>query len=341
MNSRFQNALNGIAQRVPPIWFMRQAGRYHSHYQALRKSHSFTDLCRKPDLAAEVALGPVLDFDFDVAILFSDILFPLDALGMGLSFDDGHGPKLSWHLTEENISRLGDPEEAYYDLFFQKEALQLTRQRLASDKSLIAFVGGPFTLFAYAVEGSHAKGLHRTKQKLHLFEIFCEKILPLLSKNIVLQLEGGAELVMIFDTAAGELSPQLFHEVVVPGLEILSNEAHGQIAYYARGVGPPHLAHPFFASHGLKGIGVDHRWNLNDAFAIRRNGFVQGNFDEALLGLSEAEFKPHLEQFISLLSKFSPEERKGWVCGLGHGVLPSAREENVRLFVEGIRKSFS
>src|SRR6266704_3166366 len=101
---RFQNAMARRSQSTPPIWLMRQAGRYHKHYQALREKYSFMDLCKRPELAAEVALGPVLDFDFDAAILFSDLLFPLEALGMGLSYDPA--PKLGMRLSEENIARL-------------------------------------------------------------------------------------------------------------------------------------------------------------------------------------------------------------------------------------------
>src|SRR6266849_1887954 len=102
---RFQNALARQPQPTPPIWLMRQAGRYHRHYQNLRRQHSFIDLCKQPELAAAVALGPVLDFDFDAAILFSDLLFPLEALGMGLQYTD-RGPELSWRLDPNNVARL-------------------------------------------------------------------------------------------------------------------------------------------------------------------------------------------------------------------------------------------
>src|SRR5580765_7569682 len=109
---RFQNALGRIPQRTPPIWLMRQAGRYHRHYQALRAKYSFMDLCKQPELAAEVALGPVLDFDFDAAILFSDLLFPLEALGMGLEYTD-RGPQLGWKLNEDSIKDLRSIDEAW------------------------------------------------------------------------------------------------------------------------------------------------------------------------------------------------------------------------------------
>src|SRR5437764_9712318 len=203
-NQRFQNALARRPQATPPIWLMRQAGRYHKHYQALRARHSFMDLCKQPELAAEVALGPVLDFDFDAAILFSDLLFPLEALGMGLEYTD-RGPQLEWKLSEYTISQLRSVEEAWPHLLFQGDAVHATRERLPSSRSLIGFIGGPWTLFAYAVEGSHKASLSESKKLLGLFPRFCEVMIPLLARNIELQMDSGAELVMIFDTAAGEL----------------------------------------------------------------------------------------------------------------------------------------
>src|SRR6266567_8070223 len=151
-NLRFQNALARTPQPTPPIWLMRQAGRYHRHYQALRQKHSFMELCKEPDLAAEVALGPVLDFDFDAAILFSDLLFPLEALGMGLEYTE-RGPQLGWKLEEKTFLRLRSMKEAWPQLLFQGEAVRATRERLSKDRSLIGFVGGPWTLIVYAVEG--------------------------------------------------------------------------------------------------------------------------------------------------------------------------------------------
>src|SRR6266850_896800 len=135
-NARFQDALARRAQSVPPIWLMRQAGRYHQHYQALRQKHSFMDLCKKAELAAEVALGPVQDFDFDAAILFSDLLFPLEALGMGLDYTE-RGPQLGWKLDENSISRLQSLDDAWPGLLFQGDAMRATRERIPHDRSLI------------------------------------------------------------------------------------------------------------------------------------------------------------------------------------------------------------
>jgi uroporphyrinogen decarboxylase len=229
-NVLFHNALARKSQKVPPIWFMRQAGRYHKHYQALRKNHSFDDLCKKPELSAQVALGPVEDFDFDVSILFSDILYPLQALGMGLEYTD-HGPRLGFQLTPDNLQSLKHGEDVVSFMNFQKEAMQATRAVLPKDKSLIGFIGGPWTLFVYAVEGSHAGSLTTSKRLISMFPEFLKKILPLLKENIRLQFEGGAEVVMIFDTAAGELSPMDFKKYVQPVLKELIALAPGKIGY--------------------------------------------------------------------------------------------------------------
>jgi uroporphyrinogen decarboxylase len=333
-NERFQNAMARHAQNIPPIWLMRQAGRYHRHYQELRQKHSFMDLCKQPELAAEVALGPVLDFDFDVAILFSDLLFPLEALGMGLEYTV-RGPELGWKLNLQSISRLSSLEDAWPHLLFQGEAVRATRDRLPADRSLIGFVGGPWTLFVYAVEGSHKGSLAASKSLIALFPEFCEVIVPLLARNIELQLDNGAELVMIFDTAAGELPPDVFQTVVVPQLQALTAKDSVRVGYYSKATQPAHLRHPLFTGGQLAGVGVDHRWDMHEALAMFPEGFVQGNFDQTFLLSGRDEFR---RQLIHYLEPLKEQKRDGWICGLGHGVLPGTPQENVRLFVETVRE---
>jgi uroporphyrinogen decarboxylase len=333
-NTRFQNALRRIPQRTPPIWLMRQAGRYHRHYQDLRQKFSFMELCKQPELAAHVALGPVLDFDFDAAILFSDLLFSLEALGMGLEYTEA-GPILGWKLTRDTISKMSDVDDAFESLLFQGEAVRATRQLLPKDKSLIGFVGGPWTLFVYAVEGTHKHVVHAVKE-LSLFEKFCETLVPLLVQNIELQLQNGAEVVMVFDTAAGELSPGVFKSAVVSQLERLADAFPSSLGYYSKGTTRAHLDHSLFTDGSLAGIGIDHTWDLRDALAMFPSGFVQGNFDQNLLRDSRAdELKQQLECFLGPLLK---HDHTGWICGLGHGVLPNTPEENVRLFVNTVRE---
>ncbi len=336
-NIKFQNALERRPQATPPIWFMRQAGRYHKHYQALRAKNSFMELCKNPDLAAEVAMGPIQDFDFDLAIFFSDLLFPLEAMGMGLTYEPA--PTLAWHLSDQTIDQLRSPRDAIEGLKFQKAAMAATRARLPKDKSLIGFVGGPWTLFAYAVEGSHKGELSQAKKQIHLFKPFCEKLLPLLEENILLQLEGGAEVVMVLDTAAGELSPQMLTEMVDPTLARLARKFPKQLGYYAKGIQPAHLVHPLFRERGLlAGLGFDHRWDMASALKTQTLGFLQGNFDQSLLFLPASDFEERARTYLAPIRRLTIEERAGWVSGLGHGVLQHTPEENVRKMVQLIRE---
>lgn len=331
-NARFRNALARVPQATPPIWLMRQAGRYHRHYQELRRQFSFMDLCKQPQLAAQVALGPVMDFDFDAAILFSDLLFPLEALGMGLEYTDA-GPQLGWKLTRETIANAATLDQAWPHLLFQGDAVRATRELLPSDKSLIGFVGGPWTLFVYAVEGTH-KHVETAVKELRLFERFCEKLVPLLVRNIENQIENGAEVVMIFDTAAGELSPDTFKREVVPQLDRLAGSFPSRLGYYSKATNRDHLDSRFFTDGAWAGIGIDHNWAMQEALEMFPKGFVQGNFDQHLLLSDRDEFKRHLANFLDPLLK---HDRTGWICGLGHGVLPKTPEENVRLFVNTVR----
>lgn len=345
MNQLFQNALKNIPQNVPPIWFMRQAGRYHDHYQELKKKHTFVELCKIPELAAETAMGPIRDFDFDVSIYFSDLLFPLEALGMGLEYSPG--PKLGWHLKEESdLKKFRPVSEAISELEFQRLALAATREALPSHKSLLGFVGGPWTLFTYAVAGGHSGDLREVKEKLHLFESFCEVMVPLLIQNIQNQLKSGPDAVMIFDTAAGELSPSVYHEHVVPQLKKMMKSFPKTLGYYSKMTTQDHLSHPIFnVESEWAGIGLDHRWDLPLTLKNRNKqfsgkGFVQGNFDQAMLFCEASEFEKRLRRYLSDYVQLSPEERAGWVCGLGHGVLQHTPQHNVRRFVEIVRETF-
>lgn len=350
MNKRFQAALKREPQKTPPIWLMRQAGRYHKHYQALRAKHSFVDLCKIPELAAETTLGPIKDFGFDAAILFSDLLFPLEAMGMGLKYDPA--PTLAFQLNPETFSRLNvGGAEARAALDFQGHAVKACREVLPRDTSLIGFVGGPWTLFVYAVEGSHKGSLTLSKRLLHethdgqtLYYRFCaEKLLPLIQHQIEIQLKNGAEVVMIFDTAAGELSPAEFEKFVGPLITELARTYPGKLGYYGKGTTHDHLSTPLFldVKPPFAGLGVDHRFDIAKLLPAHRQGFLQGNFDQSLLHLEASAFEKALDAYLAPLKRLSPEQRAGWVAGLGHGVLPATPERNVHRYVEKIREVFA
>lgn len=347
MNPLFKNAINGKSQRTPPIWFMRQAGRYHKHYQSLRAKHSFEQLCRQPELAALVALGPIEDFDFDVSIMFSDLLFPLDGLGLELSYSDT-GPKLEKSLKEGFTipkSQVSERvEKALSELQFQDQALRLTRELLPHDKSLIGFVGGVWTLFVYACEGGHSGSMTFPKDHYFRDQTFVNALTELIRKNIKLQLDAGAEVVMIFDTAAGEVSHQFFQEHLSPTLLQWASEFPGKLGYYSKGTHPSFFS-PNFIQAPWAGRGVDHRWSLPQLLKENNKnnikGFLQGNFDQALLFQETPRFEKSLETYLRSYQVLSEAERAGWVCGLGHGVLPKTPEAHVKKFIETVRKAFS
>ena len=337
-NTKFLNSLNRTPQKVPPIWFMRQAGRYHDHYQALKKNHSFEELCKKPLLAAETAMGPINEFDFDVAILFSDILFPLEALGMDLSYNPG--PQFGLHLNEENAHELLVNQNPISLLDFQGEAIERTIERLPDDKSLIGFIGGPWTLIAYACNIS--KDSREINLNNFQIGILDNVILPLLKENIKLQLNAGAEVVMIFDSTAHQLAEEDLNIYLKKIFNVLAKDFPNKIGYYAKdGINyETIIAQQDDPEISLAGTGIDSNVDLRDYFKRTTNGFVQGNFSEHFLTLPYDEFLSKLDIFINQMSKLNPEERAGWVCGLGHGVLKTTPQENVKEFVNRIRDSF-
>jgi uroporphyrinogen decarboxylase len=337
----FHRALRGETLDVPPIWLMRQAGRYHAHYQQLRARHSFETLCRRADLAAEVTMGPIRAFDFDAAILFSDLLFPLEALGFGLSYEDGP-PKLDGTLTMERISRFRSLDAALARLTFQRDAMEAVRAQLPVDKGLIGFVGGPWTLFVYAMEGTHAGPLARSKGALDLYRAFADRMTPLLIENIRVQFDGGADVVMLFDTAAGELSPEAFRDAIAPDLAALTEAFPNRLGYYAKGLRPDHLRPAPAFVRDVAGLGLDKDWNLAAALVERSApGFVQGNFDSEALRLTGDALDRRIDQFIAPVRALDASVRRGWICGLGHGVLPGTPEESVRRFVTRVRSQFA
>jgi uroporphyrinogen decarboxylase len=337
VTSTWQRALAGEPQPVPPIWLMRQAGRYHRHYQELRKAHRFEDLCRRPELAAEVAMGPIRDFDFDAAILFSDLLFPLEALGMSLSYDDGP-PKLDGPLDADRIGRWRSLDEAMERMQFQPQAIALTRRTLPAEKGLIGFTGGPWTLFAYAMEGSHAGAMRVSKSSWALYRAFAARMTPLLQAIVAGQLAAGADIVMILDTAAGDLPPGYFHREVAPDLAALARAFPQRVGYYTK-AGHPDLLDPLIASAPWAGYGVDSRWDLaTRLMRPGRRGFVQGNFDQSWLFLPQPDLERAIADFLEPVAALTPEQRRGWICGLGHGVLPGTPEAAIRTFVRMVRE---
>ena len=338
-NQRFKNALLKVPQDIPPIWFMRQAGRYHNHYQSLKKKYTFEQLCKNFELASEVACGPISDFDYDVAILFSDILFPLEHMGLNLKYKPG--PIFDSYFNENSINKIKPIDAIVHELSFQSDALIETRKRLPAEKSLVGFVGGPWTLLSY---GLGIKNLEEEsnplKNKFHE-KLLYEIILPVTMKTIEMQLNSQAEIVYVFDTNARQLKNNYFLNIYFAKLkENIFKRFPDKIAYFCKdnpllndpsSIKNNHLAGMVYGkSHGL-----EHHLKLN------KKGFLQGNFNPEFLQLPFDDFKIEFDNFLNRFLLIHPKDRSGWICSLNHGVLPKSRESNVKYFIEKIRESFA
>jgi uroporphyrinogen decarboxylase len=325
-----------------PVWFMRQAGRYHSHYQAIKKNSDFMTMCKDPQLACEVTLGPIEDFKFNAAILFSDLLFPLEQLGFGLSYKSGP-PTLEWHLESiEDVKKIKPIESARKFFAFQGEACKLLREKLPKDVTLLGFVGAPFTLYTYAVEGSHSGNLVSAKKGLYdgRFEQFTKILIPELLEEMLIQAENGAQAIALFDTAAGELSPQDYKELVVPKISALvksfkEKSPKTKLIYYSKHTQPQHIK-VLDLTH-IDVIGVDWRCDLVEIQKLLPpHVFIQGNFDPSWLHLNWDLLEKKANAYYDDLRARGLDFSR-WVAGLGHGVLIQTPEENVRKLVKLIQ----
>ena len=337
-NKKFSNAINNIPQSTPPIWFMRQAGRYHSHYQSLRKKYSFVELCKTPNLAAEVAMGPINDFDYDVAILFSDILFPLESLGLKLDY--APGPVFDRFLEENDIIKTPSDLDVIHRHNFQAEALRLTRASLSEEKSLVGFVGGPWTLLSYGLGIKDEEKIVNVHENLFFEKALYDVLIPMLRSIIKMQLDNNAEIVYLFDTNAKQLEQNYFTDKYIVELKHnIFSEFPNKIAYFCKN-------NPILEKSNtnvdlkLSGMVYGKNEGLENLLPQVKTGFIQGNFDPSLLLKPEDQFKIELDKFIQKFSRLSFEERSGWICSLSHGVLPKAKENNVKYFINEVRSIF-
>jgi uroporphyrinogen decarboxylase len=345
MNSLFARTLaRQNHSPIPPIWFMRQAGRYHAHYQALRKDYSFLDLCRNPEISAEAAMGPIRDFDFDAAILFSDILFPLEAMGISLDFNPA--PQLGRLLREPADLQHYQPTQDVAGFFgFQADALQELRRQLPTEKGLIGFVGGALTLYQFAAEGSGKQEFDRSGLTDGRFQGFMEKLLPLLAENMAIQAEAGIDCMAILDSSAGILSLAEYETHYLPYLQQLLALFRARcpqipVLYYSKGTDAGWWR--LLKTIPIQGLGIDYHMSLPEALnEFGAEYAIQGNIPPEWMNLEWTALEPKLLERFAAVKALPLSARKGWICGLGHGILPQARQENVRHFVQLARRFFS
>ncbi|MEW5849528.1 MAG: uroporphyrinogen decarboxylase [Myxococcota bacterium] len=334
---RFLKACRGEPVDTSPVWLMRQAGRYLPEYQAVRGKTDFLGLCKTPDLACEVTVQPVDIIGVDAAIIFSDILIPVEGMGMKLIFDE-HGPQLPEPLrTEADVDKLQvmDPAEKTP---FVLEAIKLTKRALNGRVPLIGFAGAPYTLLSYAVEGKGSRNFEETKKLLYTRPDLAHKALDKLTETQIrylkAQIDVGAQAVQLFDSWAGALSPDDFETFAAPYAK--------RIMTALKDSGVPRIYFVLDGGTQLKTIqacgadvvGLDWRTHFGRARAeLGDSQPVQGNLDPcALLGdLSTLRRKTQL-----LMEQNAG--RPGHVVNLGHGILPVTPPAHAKAFVEMVHE---
>ncbi|MFX3689137.1 MAG: uroporphyrinogen decarboxylase family protein [Peredibacter sp.] len=327
-----------------PVWFMRQAGRYHAHYQGMKKDHDFMALCKGPELACEVTMGPIRDFKFDAAILFSDLLFPLEQMGLGLKY--APGPKLDTHLdSPEKMKDLKVIEDAKTFYAFQGEACKLLKETLPANKTLLGFVGAPWTLYTYAVDGGHSGNLINPKKGFYdgRWQGFNEVLFENVLTEMDIQVAGGADGMCLFDTAAGECTKEDYRDFIVPQIKRIAQEfkrrnPDTKLIYYSKFTHVEYLRE--LQEDCIDVLGVDWRFNIADVLKeFSKDYMIQGNFDPAHLHLPWPILEEKLLKWWQEIST-SGADLSRWICGLGHGVLQHTPEENVRNAVALIQEKF-
>ena len=342
-NDRLLRALLRQPVDITPVWIMRQAGRYLPEYRQTRaRAGSFMALCQTPELACEVTLQPLVRFPLDAAILFSDILTVPDAMGLGLSFTDGEGPRFAHPMrSTAAIQALGvpDPEE---ELGYVMAAVRLIRRELQGRVPLIGFAGSPWTLATYMVEGGTSKEFAQVKGLLFDRPTLLHRLLDITAQAVTAylnaQVAAGVQVLMIFDTWGGILSPRLYREFslhymqqIVAGLVRQSEGRRVPVIVFTKGGGQ--WLEPM-AAIGCDALGLD--WTINIDDARRRVGHqvaLQGNLDPCVLYASPARI---CEEVATLLADFGTGP--GHVFNLGHGIHPQVNPEHARIMIEAVHE---
>ena len=341
-NDRFLRALLRESVDMTPVWMMRQAGRYLPEYRATRqKAGSFMNLCQNPELACEVTLQPLERYPLDAAILFSDILTIPDAMGLGLHFTAGEGPKFENPIQSENdVQALGvlDPT----DLQYVMDAVSVIRKELAGRVPLIGFSGSPWTLATYMVEGGSSKEFAKVKGMMFDNPNAMHQLLNTLAESVTAylnaQIAAGAQAVMIFDTWGGALTPRDYREFSLQYMtqivDSLTKENDGRPVpsiLFTKG-GSAWLED--MAMSKCNALGLD--WTIDIGEARKRVGnrvALQGNMDPCILYSSPERIK---EEVATILESFGHGE--GHVFNLGHGIHPMVDPERVAVFIDAVHE---
>ena len=326
-------------QPVPftPVWLMRQAGRYLKEYRAIRNKVPFAELCKNPQLAAEVTVVAAERLKADAAIIFSDLLLILEPMGLALEYGAENGPEVAGKVASaQEIDRLAEVEPAE-SLTFVFEAVRIARSALSPQVPLIGFSGAPFTLASYLLEGGSSRSFLRTKQLMHTdpgaWKALMEKLVRALVKHLNKQIEAGADAVQIFDSWVGCLAPADYREQVLAHTQALIQGVKPGVPVIHFGTGTAAFLKEMRQAGGDL-IGVDWRVELDKAWeAVGHDVGIQGNLDPAVLLSRREVIREHVERILAQAGG-----RPGHIFNLGHGVLPNTPEENVLYLVETVHE---
>lgn len=331
--SRFLRACRCQPVDATPVWFMRQAGRYLPEYRAVRARHGLLEICKRPELAAEVTVTAVEKLSVDAAIIFADLLLPVEPMGMKLRFAAGEGPVLEEPVRDaEAIGRL--KADGAGELGFVGEAIRRVNRHFGGRVPVIGFAGAPFTLASYMVEGGASRHYLHTKSLMYrapeLWIALMEKLTAVLEAYLLDQVAAGAHAVMVFDSWVGCLSLADYRRHVLPySRRLVAAVAGSGVPVIHFGTGTAHLL-PAMEEAGSEVLGVDWRIPLGQAWkAVGYRPAIQGNLDPVALFAPLAELRRQVEEVLEQACG-----RPGHIFNLGHGILPDTPVENVRAVVE-------
>jgi uroporphyrinogen decarboxylase len=337
MNSRFLDACRRRPTDVRPVWFMRQAGRYMKPYRDIRQKFGILDICKRPDLAAEVTLQPVEILDVDAAIIFADLLLPVEPMGLRLRFATGEGPVIDNPVrTSSDIDSLSISNTD--ELGYVGESIQQVVKALAGRVPVIGFVGAPFTMASYMIEGGPSRTFLKTKQMMYrdetLWRRLMGKLVDVLGSFAVLQVAAGARIIQVFDSWVGALGPDDYVRYVAPYSRALIERIRAaSVPVIHFGTGAAGFFRELHAAGGDV-MGVDWRINIDQAWMdISYRSAVQGNLDPAVLMAPIPELRARVHELLKRTGS-----RPGHIFNLGHGILPETPVENVKACVEIVRE---
>src|SRR6059058_1621500 len=321
MNDRFLKACRREPTDCTPVWFMRQAGRYMEEYRRIRLKHSILEVCKTPELAAQVTLQPIERFPLDAAIIFADILLALEPMGLRITFEEGEGPVIHNPVrtrADVDALRVVGAEE----LRFVAEAIRQARRALTGRVPLIGFAGAPFTLASYAIEGGASRHYIETKSFMYrepaVWHRLLDKLARVVTEYLKSQIRAGAQAIQLFDSWVGCLSPEDYREYVQPHVQLIFDGLKGEnVPQIHFGTGTAALLQLMREAGGTV-IGVDWRVRLNDAWhRIGHDVAIMGNLDPVVLFAKQDVLRANAKQILD-----QAEGRAGHIFNLGHGILP-------------------